>query len=342
MKKNLLFLLAVLLTLSVNAEARKSVLRQMPYAIISDVYSKDVPAGKCVVMGVVTSSYEVDGKGNPLLIQGGEISTLDRKKTSFTNEKGEYKLLLDSKDTSLFFFNQLMEEIVIWNYTFQSQHIVTINFYPGINSNMLEVDKPVIYLYSENKINAEIKFTCKGDLTFTYPAYNDAWNVVVDGNQITESGKKYPYLFWEAETNELNYEIENQTMNGFLIKTDSVVDFLESSLTTLGLNSIEQTDFITFWAPKMIAKPYALVQFFIDDMYTEKISELTITPTPDAIRRVFMMFTPLDNDEINLSVLPQELNSFQRKACLSDGQVRLGFTVLEWGGSEMRMSNLIP
>lgn len=332
MKKHLLFLVAVLLALSVNAEARKSILRQMPYAIISDEYSKDVPEGKCVVMGVVTSSYEVDGKGNPLLIQGGEISTLDRKKTSFTNEKGEYKLLLDSKDTSLFFFKRLMEEIVIWNYTFQSQHIVTINFYPGIHPDMMDVDKPVIYLYSENELNAEIKFTCKGDLTFTYPTYNDAWNVVVKGNQITASGKTYPYLFWEAETNELNYEIENQTINGFLIKTDSVVDFLENSLTALGLNSTEKTDFITFWAPRMISKPYALVQFFIDDVYAEKISEMTITPTPDAMRRVFMMFTPLDHDEINLTVLPQELNSFQRK----------GFTVLEWGGSEATISSLIP
>ena len=332
MKKNLLLLVAVLLAISVNAEARKSVLRQMPYVIISDVYSKDVPAGKCVVMGVVTSNYELDGKGNPLLIQGGEISTLDRKKTSFTNEKGEYKLLLDSKDTSLFFFNQLMEEIVIWNYTFQSQHIVTINFYPGINSNMLEVDKPVIYLYSENKINAEIKFLCKGDLTFTYPTYNDAWNVVVNGNQITASGKKYPYLFWEAETSELNYEIKNQTMNGFLIKTDTVVDFLENSLAALGLNTTEKTDFITFWAPRMIAKPYALVQFFVDDLYQKKISEMTITPTPDAIRRVFMMFTPLENNDVDFTIFPQDLNSFQRK----------GFTVLEWGGSEATISSLIP
>ena len=329
-----LFLLSVAICYSQLLIAGDIPVLNQNYIIVSDEFSSEVPVGKCLVVGTIqeTTFDYMTATREQIPLTGGLVSTLDRKKTATSDADGKFKLLLDSKDTSLFFYKKSFEEIVIWKYIFKSQHKVTINFLPGFNSSMMIVDKPVIYLYSENEINAEIKFSCKGDLTFTYPTYNESWNVIVNENQIIESGKKYPYLFWESETNELEYEIENQTMNGFLIKTDSVVDFLENSLFSLGLNSTEQTDFITFWAPRMIAKPFALVQFFVDDLYQEKISEMIIAPTPDAIRRVFMMFTPLESNETNLTILPQELNSFERK----------GFTVLEWGGSEISTINLIP
>jgi len=331
-----LFLLSVAICYSQLLIAGDISVLNQNYIIVSDEFSSEVPVGKCLVVGTIqeTTFDYMTASREQVPLAGGLVSTLDRKKTATSDTDGKFKLLLDSKDTSLFFFKKSFEEIVIWKYIFKSQHKVTINFLPGINSAMMTVDKPVIYLYSDSELKTEIQFTCKGALTFTYPEYNDKWEITVNQNKITEikSGKTYPYLFWEAETNELEFEIENQTMNGFLIKTDSVVVFLENSLATLGLNSTEQTDFITFWAPRIISKPYALVQFFIDDLYQEKISEMTITPTPDAIRRVFMMFTPLESEEINLTVLPQKLNSFERK----------GFTVVEWGGSEISTSNLIP
>jgi len=338
---NHLFLLSLAICSSpfVRAAKRIDVLSQN-YVIISDEFSADIAVGKCLVVGQIIEP-DYTGEGQIIPLSGGLVATLDRKKTATSNAEGKYSLLLDSKDTSLFFYKSGKEEIVIWKYNFRSQHKVTINFYPGINSSMIMVDKPVIYMYSDEKINAEITFTCKGNLTFTYPEYNEKWEVTIDQNIITENksgpngplrGKNYPYLFWEAQQEELEFEIQNQTMNGFLISTDSVINFLENSLTALGLNSTEQTDFITFWAPRMIVKPFALVHFLIGDDYAKNISELNITPTPDALRRVFMVFTPLETNQVGLTIKSQELKSFER----------FGFTVVEWGGSELNHLPQIP
>ncbi|MBK9191013.1 MAG: hypothetical protein IPM77_05555 [Crocinitomicaceae bacterium] len=86
------------------------------------------------------------------------------------------------------------DEVIIWNYKFKSQHVVNIDFYAYDNYNMIEVDKPVIYCYSEKEINAEIRIQPEGEMTFTYPEYNDGWFVKVDENGISDhvTGKNYP------------------------------------------------------------------------------------------------------------------------------------------------------
>ena len=67
--------------------------------------------------------------------------------------------------------------------------------------------------------------------------------------------------------------------------------------------------------------PYNLISFqnqtYIDN------AKLTITPNPDSILRVFMAYKPL-NKEIEIE--KQKLEPF----------VRSGFTVVEWGGSEIK------
>ncbi|MDD3364441.1 MAG: hypothetical protein PHZ03_05625 [Syntrophomonas sp.] len=52
----------------------------------------------------------------------------------------------------------------------------------------------------------------------------------------------------------------------------------------------------------------------------EELAPMQITPKPDSILRVFMVFKPLNS---YMEVQPQELNSFERK----------GFAVVEWGGT---------
>ncbi|MBP5362708.1 MAG: hypothetical protein J6Y71_06800 [Ruminococcus sp.] len=55
--------------------------------------------------------------------------------------------------------------------------------------------------------------------------------------------------------------------------------------------------------------------------YTDS-AVLDITPAPDSILRIFMTYIPLENA---VDIEPQELETFERK----------GFTVVEWGGSEI-------
>ena len=331
MKKLFLLFLTIAAVTVANAVEGKSRLQQINYAVISDEYNVDVPAGQCIVVGQVMSRVDYASE-QPHAISGANISTLDGKNKTLTDSSGSYRLVLDSKDTSMYFFSPGYEEIVIWKYKFQSQHVVTINFYPGLAEWMINVDKPVIYVYSDQELDAEIKFSCKGELSFTYPEYHEKWNVRVSEKGLIEksTGRTYPYLFWEAKTTDLQYQQNAQGYEGFVINTDSTIAFLESSLMALGLNETEHTDFITFWGPRMIASPYAFVQFKIDGAYELEISNMTVTPAPDAMRRVFMLFTPLQSAPQDLIVYPQALPSFERK----------GFTLVEWGGSELPFASL--
>lgn len=65
---------------------------------------------------------------------------------------------------------------------------------------------------------------------------------------------------------------------------------------------------------------YNLITFQGEE-YTEH-ARLKISPEPDSVLRVFMAYKPLDEP---VDVPDQELEPF----------VREGFTVVEWGGTEM-------
>lgn len=300
------------------------------YEIVSDSFSSEVPAGKCLVTGRIMIPAHDTVWAKPVAF--GLVATTNQKKSTTTDIDGFYSLMISEKDSGIFFFNVGMAEIVVSEFDFLSQHHVVINFYPGRRYNITVVDKPVIYLYSDARIESEITFSCKGDLTFSYPEYNSGWQMTVDQNGMADSksGQSYPYLFWEAKTDQLNFETKNEGLNGFVVNTDTLVSFLENSLTVLGLNEKEQTDFITFWIPKMSDNKFVLIQFLIDDAYAKSISEMNISPQPDAMRRVFMLWSPVESEDAGIPVTAQNLTSFER----------FGFTVVEWGGSEIDLMNV--
>ncbi|MBQ6041072.1 MAG: hypothetical protein IJL32_09905 [Oscillospiraceae bacterium] len=60
---------------------------------------------------------------------------------------------------------------------------------------------------------------------------------------------------------------------------------------------------------------------FQGDAYTDS-AKLSITPAPDSLCRVFMAYIPLDEAR---EIEPQQLETFERK----------GFSVVEWGGTEI-------
>lgn len=55
----------------------------------------------------------------------------------------------------------------------------------------------------------------------------------------------------------------------------------------------------------------------------EESAQLEVLPKPDSMLRVFMAFQEAD---ANTKVPKQQLKTFQRK----------GFTVIEWGGTEVK------
>ena len=178
---------------------------------------------------------------------------------------------------------------------------------------MGKIEKPVIYLYPEEETNVTVKLSCDGKLTCTYPAYDGGWEVTAqpDGT-LTMDGKEYSYLYWEGES-----ETEYDFSEGFVVPGSRTAEFLEETLSYLGLTPREQNEFIIYWLPQMEGNAYNLISFQ-QEAYTDS-AKLEITPQPDTMLRVFMAWKPLKEwTEIpEQQLVPTE---------------RTGFTVVEWGG----------
>ena len=179
-------------------------------------------------------------------------------------------------------------------------------------------EKPVIYLYPETETDVHVELDFNGELTCTYPAYENGWNVTAtpDGTLTDETGREYYALYWEGVT-----DTAFDLSAGFCVAGNDSAAFLEEKLAILGLSDREANEFIMYWLPKMQENAYNLVSFQFET-YTET-AELTVTPTPDTVIRVYMVYKPLDKDiEIPEQILPET-------------PARNGFTVVEWGGTKL-------
>ena len=178
-------------------------------------------------------------------------------------------------------------------------------------------EKPVIYLYPETETEITAQLDYSGELTCTYPAYNDGWTVTAapDGTLIDEKGQTYNYLYWEGAGTE-QYDFSQ----GFCVAGADTAAFLEDTMAQLGLTRKEANEFIVYWLPMMEDNAYNLITFQ-QEAYTES-AKLTVTPAPDSILRVFMAWKPLEKP---VDIPAQPLPAFERR----------GFTVVEWGGCQV-------
>lgn len=209
------------------------------------------------------------------------------------------------------------------------------NCYYDSESNRVEVDfltiepsnwepepgvayKPVIYLYPTEKTEVSVRLLLDGKLTCTYPAYRESWCVTAepDGTLTDAAGQTYNYLYWEGET-----AAQWDMTKGFCVKGEDTALFLEDALTKLGLNRREANEFIVYWLPLMEENSYNIISFQADP-YTDA-AKLQITPNPDTLIRVFMVWHATDSFT---ELPPQELTAPERN----------GFTVIEWGGTELK------
>lgn len=324
----LLIFLFVILSGRVLAIGGKSGILLQPsfYEVKSDTFDEKIPQGQCIVSGkvvpIIRGDYNGDGKLDS--IPRFLVSSTDHEKQTYTDQYGNYVLKLGANDTAVYVFAPGYEEVVAV-YSFKSQHHVIINFSVASNYSMMTVDKPVIYLYSQEELNVSVDFESKSNVVFTYPEYSNGWNFMLKENQLTDAqtGRAYPYLFWEGKTDNLDFHVQNGCISGSIVKTDTVVSFLENALAAMGMNATEQTDFITFWTPRIINHDYVLIQFLDNKLYDEKISTLSVVPTPDNVLRTFMLFSPVEEHQLPLQIIPQEFEPVDRS----------GFTVVEWGGA---------
>ena len=181
--------------------------------------------------------------------------------------------------------------------------------------------KPVIYLYPETETEIIVKLGAPEKLTLTYPEYVDGWNIVAspNGDLIDKkTGDKLYALYWEGQRDidSLNFD------TGFIVKGEDTAEFLEEKLEFLGLNYREREEFIVYWLPKLEANKYNYIYFATAEEISKDMP-LEFSVQPDTVIRVGMIFEGLDE---YMEIKEQSL---------TPAPERSGFTVVEWGGTEL-------
>ncbi len=191
----------------------------------------------------------------------------------------------------------------------------------GTQRTQLTVDKPIIYLYPTTDIEVSVKLLKEENITCSYPKYTDEWKVLAQPNGNLKdlyTNRQLYSLYYESKS-DIEIKIENE---GFVIRGEDTATFLEEKLVILGLTEREAEEFIVYWLPKLEANEYNYIRF----VTTEEINEnmpLEINPKPDTIIRILMTFKGLEKP---IKIQEQQLETPNRK----------GFTVVEWGGSEIK------
>ena len=191
----------------------------------------------------------------------------------------------------------------------------------GCSTKRNAVLKPIIYLYPKEETEIVVRLGAPENLTSSYPKYTDGWDVIAypDGALIDKTtGNKLYSLYWEGAKN--NDDFDKTT--GFMVKGADSAKFLEEKLEILGLNYKEKEEFIIYWLPKLEAHEYNYI-YFATEEEIEKEMPLELSVEPDTLIRVRMIFEGLDEYK---EIKEQEL---------VPAPERNGFTVVEWGGTNM-------
>lgn len=222
-----------------------------------------------------------------------------------------------------FFYDVKHLEVTTEEIAIGSSQVIEVNVH--LEPSLMEtvVDKPVIYVYPKTTTDVRVSLEVKGKLSFAYPEYRDGWRFTADPDGTLHfEDKKFNYLFWDGVL-DLNSEDFGRE-DGFVVEKKDLLSFLEAKLTQMGFNSKESQDFITYWYPRMSANDVSYVRFLFNED-CDTYAKMTVVPQPDRVFRVYMLWSKADHAE-KAGLKEQVLPRFQRE----------GFSVLEWGGSEIK------
>lgn len=179
------------------------------------------------------------------------------------------------------------------------------------------VYKPMIYIYPEHDMDLNIKLGNDDLLTSTYPKYHNSWNIHVSKDSTIydyNTKRNYYGLYWEAK------DSTKLDMNeGFVVKGEDTISFLEEKLAYLGLNDYEINEFVVYWINRLENNPYNYIYFRTSEEINNYMP-LYFSEQPDSVIRVLVDFKPLDK---KIKVKEQKLIK----------QERSGFSVVEWGAT---------
>lgn len=182
-------------------------------------------------------------------------------------------------------------------------------------------EKPIIYLYPTEDTEVSVKLLKDEKLTCSYPRYKDSWRVLAqsNGNLKDLNTNRQLYSLYYESISDVEFKVEKE---GFVVKGEDTIEFLEEKLAILGLTEKEAEEFIVYWLPRLESNKYNYIRFATNDEINENMP-LEINPRPDTIIRILMTFKGLENP---IDVQEQQLETPNRT----------GFVAVEWGGTEIK------
>lgn len=202
------------------------------------------------------------------------------------------------------------------------------------------------------------------------------WNVLAEPNGVMTvdgTSDEVAYLFWEAESSSSIIlpdtpptsrspsplpapELQRSpTLSSFIPRItrcspdDSVMmlandvpSYLGKALLALGLHTEARTSFITYWLPSFLKHKHIALRFVSQSDY-EGAAPLEVSPQPDVVTRIFMVFQGITADRLEAwqkardrSLEPVDF----WKGVVGTDEFRQSdrglFRVLEWGGMEIQ------
>ncbi|KAF9021390.1 hypothetical protein BDZ89DRAFT_957527 [Hymenopellis radicata] len=239
--------------------------------------------------------------------------------------------------------------------------------------------KPVIYLFSSASIQASVRLSLVKEWAFsaiypvvpikTYPPVGQTleWHVQThpDGTLTEHSTNlRTSYLFWEAEYSDRHRPLSPppspsagpvfNPVHSTVSDADSVVlpvtqitPYLDAALTALSLHVEARTSFITYWLPSILKHTHIALRFVPQAAY-EKAAPLEVTPQPDVLTRIFMLWKGVTSAELRSGVWQNSVQRASMDVEMWKGIVGIqefpsmydesAFRVLEWGGMEVHKS----
>ncbi|RPD59672.1 ubiquitin-domain-containing protein [Lentinus tigrinus ALCF2SS1-6] len=241
--------------------------------------------------------------------------------------------------------------------------------------------KPVIYLFPPSPVaHATVSIRLVPQWTFShiYPPcdiklLNDdlgqsiTWSVFANPNgslSDNRTGVELSYLFWEAlskssiqTTPPLTPAVDASysTTEHFdpslpslkpghptvvLLPFATLLPYLDTVLKSLTLHTSARNDFITYWLPALSRKPYVALRFLPQATY-ERAAQLEVTPAPDVVTRVFMLFRGIASEDVESDIWTAardrvgEMDWPSVVGVKQDAWNESRFRVLDWGAMEV-------
>ncbi|CAE6507116.1 unnamed protein product [Rhizoctonia solani] len=127
-----------------------------------------------------------------------------------------------------------------------------------------------------------------------------------------------------------------------LLPFDKVTGYIDDVLLALGLHIEARTSFITYWLPDMSKHAFIALRFLPQDEY-EKAAPLDVSPAPQVVTRVFMLFRGVEEAQIEywtdaVAMAQKDASVWRDIVGVDIARARDNtlFRVLEWGGMEVK------